>query len=135
VLKPSGRLVLLTPNLHSLGHRFLRECWLQLDVPRHLHLYSRRSLEALVADSGLNIETLRTTIRKADWNYWLSVMIRKTGRAEWPSRAYLGSRVIGLGYQHIEEALCLFGYDVGEDLLLVARKWTARGPGCDHEGA
>ena len=53
VLRPGGLLWIATPNLRALGHRRYGRDWLALDPPRHLVLFHRRSLEALLRRCGL----------------------------------------------------------------------------------
>jgi 2-polyprenyl-3-methyl-5-hydroxy-6-metoxy-1,4-benzoquinol methylase len=36
VLKPEGKIVILTPNLGSQGHRLFQQAWVPLDPPGHL---------------------------------------------------------------------------------------------------
>ena len=61
LLKPGGRIVMVTPNIKSYGHRRFGEHWRGLEVPRHLHLFSIESLER--AGSGLPLASysIRTT--------------------------------------------------------------------------
>ncbi len=49
VLKPGGRAVILVTNLNSIPGRYLALD----DIPRHLNLFTRRSLEASLRDNGL----------------------------------------------------------------------------------
>lgn len=51
--KPGGAIVCVTPNLDSWGHRRFRSCWLGLDPPRHLHLFSPISLRIAAERAGL----------------------------------------------------------------------------------
>ena len=45
LLRPGGRLVMITPNLDALGHRAFGPDWRGLEPPRHLHVFrwSRRN--------------------------------------------------------------------------------------------
>ncbi|MCC7300925.1 MAG: class I SAM-dependent methyltransferase, partial [Verrucomicrobia bacterium] len=52
LLKPGGRLVLTTPNSESFAHQKFRENWRGLEPPRHLHIFSKRSLEVALRQSG-----------------------------------------------------------------------------------
>ena len=52
LLKDGGKLVLVTPNSSSLGHRCFRQNWRGLEPPRHLHLFSPASLRAALAAAG-----------------------------------------------------------------------------------
>jgi 2-polyprenyl-3-methyl-5-hydroxy-6-metoxy-1,4-benzoquinol methylase len=49
ILKPGGRLVVITPNEGSWGHRLYRTDWRGLEPPRHLHLFNSASLTTLIA--------------------------------------------------------------------------------------
>lgn len=52
VLKPGGLLVSMTPNVNSFGHRRFRSDWRGLEPPRHIYLYTERSLIALAEKAG-----------------------------------------------------------------------------------
>lgn len=52
LLKPCGLLWLDTPNLDGPGHRIFGRDWLGLDSPRHLVLFRRSGLHALLATQG-----------------------------------------------------------------------------------
>jgi len=54
ILRPGGRLFLWTPNHSSLGCRVFGKHWRGLEPPRHLHLFSPRSLKSLLNKAGLN---------------------------------------------------------------------------------
>lgn len=52
ILKPGGKLVLMTPNGASLGHRIFKQSWRGLEPPRHLHLFSMGSMRQALAMAG-----------------------------------------------------------------------------------
>src|SRR5580692_3381840 len=52
ILKHGGKLVLVTPNSSSLGHRVFKASWRGLEPPRHLHLFSMQSMHRAVAMAG-----------------------------------------------------------------------------------
>jgi 2-polyprenyl-3-methyl-5-hydroxy-6-metoxy-1,4-benzoquinol methylase len=52
ILKPSGKLVLFTPNASSLGRKVFKENWRGLEPPRHLHIFSTRSIVRLLESAG-----------------------------------------------------------------------------------
>jgi SAM-dependent methyltransferase len=59
LLTKNGHLVIQTPNVCSLGHRWFRDRWRGLEPPRHLFLFSLRTLCKTVALAGfksLNFE-------------------------------------------------------------------------------
>ena len=55
LLKPGGRLVMLTPNAESLGLDYYGRCWRGLEPPRHLQIFSQPALEQIVKQAGLNV--------------------------------------------------------------------------------
>lgn len=52
LLRPGGRLVMVTPNFDSLGRRRFGRNWRGLEPPRHLYLYTARSLRSLCRRAG-----------------------------------------------------------------------------------
>jgi SAM-dependent methyltransferase len=55
VLKPGGRLVMLTPNAESFGLDYYGRCWRGLEPPRHLQIFSQLALEQIAKQAGLNV--------------------------------------------------------------------------------
>jgi len=56
ILRPQGLLVLNLPNPDCLEARLFGPYWAGWDVPRHLHVFSRRALERLLAETGFQIQ-------------------------------------------------------------------------------
>lgn len=52
LLKPGGVLWLETPNIDSNGRAAFGSCWRGLEPPRHLHIFSRRSLRDKLRELG-----------------------------------------------------------------------------------
>jgi hypothetical protein len=117
-LRPGGRLVVITPNARSLGHRWFGRDWHALDPPRHLTVYSPKALTHMArATPGLTSIAVRSLSRKAANTYRLGTEVRRHGRfrsglAE-PVWVGLGSRAFGL----IETAATRLGR-FGEELAL-----------------
>lgn len=87
ILKPGGRLVLVTPNVASLGHQLYREHWQGLEPPRHLFLYDPHTLHQLAVASGIETARIFSTAQGASYIFRSSERIR-TGRYDaaksWP---------------------------------------------------
>ncbi len=62
VLKPGGKLVVLTPNSSSLSHRCFKNNWRGLEPPRHLHIFSMRAMRSLLETAGFQQVVLRPDI-------------------------------------------------------------------------
>jgi 2-polyprenyl-3-methyl-5-hydroxy-6-metoxy-1,4-benzoquinol methylase len=60
-LVPDGRLVVGVPNFGALARRVLGASWDGLEVPRHLTHFTARGLRALLAATGFEVTSLRTT--------------------------------------------------------------------------
>ncbi|MHC4619280.1 MAG: class I SAM-dependent methyltransferase [Planctomycetota bacterium] len=55
LLKPDGLCLLNTPNFNSFNSRLFKDKWYHLDCPRHLYIYTLKTLAALLEKSGLSI--------------------------------------------------------------------------------
>ena len=65
-LKAGGRLVVITPNVESFAHKHFGRSWRGLEPPRHLHLFSPRTLSKVVLTAGFSqVANLRTSVGNA----------------------------------------------------------------------
>jgi 2-polyprenyl-3-methyl-5-hydroxy-6-metoxy-1,4-benzoquinol methylase len=65
ILKPTGHIVIVTPNIRSLGHSRFADNWRGLEPPRHLHLFSADALRECAQRAGLSAKVLRSSARMA----------------------------------------------------------------------
>lgn len=65
LLRPGGKLVCITPNAESLGHRMWGRDWRGLEPPRHLAVFTPRALDLAAVRAGLEVRSLRVTARDA----------------------------------------------------------------------
>jgi 2-polyprenyl-3-methyl-5-hydroxy-6-metoxy-1,4-benzoquinol methylase len=122
ILKPGGQLVMLTPNIESWGRRHFQDRWLLLDPPRHLHLFSERSLSEVAYRAGLRPIKAVTLARTAGRMFAGSLDIIKTGRHNASKHLSQASRI---GAEVIEFGEWLFSkWDrlAGEELMVIASK-------------
>lgn len=120
VVKASGIVVVVTPNLSSRGYQVFGESWIHLDPPRHLHLFSSATMRACCEKAGLAIQQVRTSARTAAWVCADSRTIEHRGNVNRDARARIGVRLMGLAFQRREENLRKSDRTVGEELLVVA---------------
>jgi 2-polyprenyl-3-methyl-5-hydroxy-6-metoxy-1,4-benzoquinol methylase len=82
LLKPGGLLFITTCNTASLDCRLFGRYWYGYDLPRHLNLFSARSLCGLVESSGLVVDNLRFSLVPTNWlvssRYWLEERVGKS---------------------------------------------------------
>jgi len=122
ILKPGGRLIFITPNWESWGHKLFGSAWLNLDPPRHLVLFSARNFRAAAESVGLVVESLRSTARTG-WVYGaLSRQIQRTGRGEMVELGKLANLGYGMIYQLRQRLKLRRDVLAGDELLLEARK-------------
>ncbi len=58
ILKKGGYVVIATPNIGSLTARIFGSKWFQLDTPRHLFLYSEKTIAKYAKKEGFKIEKI-----------------------------------------------------------------------------
>ena len=68
LLAPGGRCIIRTPTVSSYAWEHYRENWVQLDAPRHLHIFSIHSMALLVERAGLQLE--KTVFDSTDFQFW-----------------------------------------------------------------
>ena len=78
ILKVGGRLVMTTPNLRSFGHEKFQDCWVGLDSPRHLQIFSRPSLKKCAHKAGFEEMKFSTSAANADGLFGISFGFQET---------------------------------------------------------
>lgn len=81
-LKPGGIFYALTPNIDSGGARVFKSYWYALELPRHLHLFSPKSLSRLAASVGLeevSLTTHREVFIEYSTRYIVDDVLKKVG--------------------------------------------------------
>jgi 2-polyprenyl-3-methyl-5-hydroxy-6-metoxy-1,4-benzoquinol methylase len=119
LLKTGGKLVLITTNVDSLGHRLYRQHWRGLEPPRHCYVFNPRSLRLLAARAGLEAVTVWTTIRDANGMFLASERVRGAATSTHMShsrRAYRRARLMQL----FEGAMLKLNSSCGEEVVLIA---------------
>lgn len=116
-LNPNGIVLITTPNIVSFGHKWFKQYWRGLEVPRHLLLFSPSSLSQCVVRSGLHVRSIRTETRLARMIFVPSVCAkgRERGvgeRSDFPLRTKCASYL----FQFIEDGMLYFAGSVGEEV-------------------
>lgn len=129
IIRPGGRLVVITPNAESLWSRFFKQSCLSVDPPRHLHLFTLPSIKALVINAGFCVRNISTTVNGADALFSHSRLIRRTGRITIGDPIAFHRRLEGKFMQLFQAALLKKRPEIGEDIVLVAET-TGRESAC-----
>jgi len=61
LLREDGRVIMITPNTASYGHREFRQHWIGLDPPRHIHLFNPVTMARLARLAGFTRFDITTT--------------------------------------------------------------------------
>jgi 2-polyprenyl-3-methyl-5-hydroxy-6-metoxy-1,4-benzoquinol methylase len=122
ILRPGGRLALVTPNINSAGHRIYGSSWFHLDPPRHLRIFTVDSLRTLLQEAGFQKTKIGTTIRDAGTAYVASRSVQRTERYEMGSRQPWSARFWGKAMQAMEWAWLKLDSQAGEEIAAMAQK-------------
>jgi 2-polyprenyl-3-methyl-5-hydroxy-6-metoxy-1,4-benzoquinol methylase len=122
VLKRGGKLISITPNTLSFGHRVYKQNYLHLDPPRHLNLFNNQSANKLLTLACFNTFKITTTIRDVSGTLIASSVIKNRGLYCMGEPADLSSRLWGFAMQFIEYFYIKFNRNIGEDLVIKATK-------------
>jgi SAM-dependent methyltransferase len=120
ILKNCGKLVIHTPNAQSLCHQVFRKNSYHLDPPRHLFIFSPKSIKLLFERSKFKKFTIKTLTRAARTSFDNSVVIAREGKS------YIGGIKPQKGrfiFALRESMLCHLGKPRGEEIELVAQKF------------
>jgi 2-polyprenyl-3-methyl-5-hydroxy-6-metoxy-1,4-benzoquinol methylase len=120
IVKPGGRVVVVTPNIESIGHRLFGKHWRGLEPPRHIHLFSVDALTRLGAEVGYGIVSARTTVHGAQWAYRASRHIKALALGT--TKSQLGDAVLPHLLQHLEWLALWLNPTAGSEMAVVFEK-------------
>lgn len=124
MLRPGGRLVVLTPNFASLGRRCYGSDWRGLEIPRHLQVFTAGSLASAAVQAGFSQPHVFSSAGGAN-----TVSILQASRTIRARRLGQPEPAMGLGIAvlaQLEKLGLLLGLGWGEWIVLVAHRGPAR---------
>jgi len=121
LLRPGGKLVMLTPNTDSLGHHWYGRNWLHLDSPRHLYLFNRTSIQKMFDKVDYSHVSCQAVLRDANWTLAASRSLQRTGGYTFGSLPLI-EKIYGLLQLYVEWLEMKASPSSGEELLLIAQK-------------
>jgi 2-polyprenyl-3-methyl-5-hydroxy-6-metoxy-1,4-benzoquinol methylase len=122
ILRPGGRVVIVTPNSRSYGHSRYGRNWMHLDPPRHLHLFDARNLTVLAETAGFQVDRVVTSLRDAYGMFIGSRAISRNGTYAMSGVASRSVRAWARAMELAEWLLLKRRPKVGEEIVLIAHK-------------
>lgn len=119
LLVENGRLVLVTPNLDSLGHKVFKRNWRGLEPPRHLQLFTGNSIAELSRRAGFANCEIRFSMRDAHHLFQASRNLTVLGEHRHGAAAPLWRRCWTRGLQAFEYLLMKVKPSLGEELVVI----------------
>ncbi len=121
-LAKNGRIVIVTPNSKSLGHRIFKQHWRGLEPPRHFNIFSPSSIRHIAANIGLSCE-VRTESRIARGIFVTSALSALGQRKiELLPKQNRLLKLAGYLFQVVEHGLSSFQPLIGEELSVTLRQ-------------
>jgi 2-polyprenyl-3-methyl-5-hydroxy-6-metoxy-1,4-benzoquinol methylase len=122
LLKPGGTLVLVTPNTDSLAHLRFGKYWRGLEPPRHLFLYSPRSLSRLMEKSEFESRSLIVSTLSSDSAGIYYASLKMENDKENSLSSIIPCLIESVYMKYREYFIRRKNPDCGEDIVLLAKK-------------
>jgi 2-polyprenyl-3-methyl-5-hydroxy-6-metoxy-1,4-benzoquinol methylase len=122
LLKPSGVLVITTPNAAGLGAKMFGRYWRGYEVPRHLFVFAPASLATILKRSSLNCISQRTLALSAQSIFLESLAaVQATHSDRAKSFPFYGliARALSLLYCAIAEVAIRISWTIGDEVLMI----------------
>ncbi len=98
VLKPNGKLVIVTDNTDSLDFGYFKSGnWGGYHFPRHWNLFNRNALTTLAEKSGFKIEKIETVVSPVNWVYSIHNYLVDKNSSAWLINQFTLKSTISLG--------------------------------------
>lgn len=98
LLKPGGKLLIVTDNTDSLDFRFFkRSYWGGYHFPRHWNLFNRHSLTKLAFKTGFEVDRLQTQVSPVNWVYTIHNWLVDKKAPRWLINRFTLKSTVSLG--------------------------------------
>ncbi|NJO56805.1 MAG: class I SAM-dependent methyltransferase [Rhodospirillales bacterium] len=127
ILKPGGRLLIVTDNTDSLDFTlFKSRHWGGYHFPRHFNLFNRNALTRLATKCGFQTERIRTIVSPVNWTYSVRNMLDDNGAPHWLVNWFSLKSPISLAFFTLFD-MCHQLFGRGALMQAVLRRPTAEG--------
>jgi len=124
MLKPSGILVIATPNAAGLGAKMFGRYWRGYEVPRHLFVFTPASLSTILKRSDLQCIDRRTLALSAQSIFLESLaalQAKYTDRGNSFLTYCLFTRALSLLYCAVAEGATHISWTAGDEILMICK--------------
>jgi 2-polyprenyl-3-methyl-5-hydroxy-6-metoxy-1,4-benzoquinol methylase len=122
LLKSGGAIFITTPNAGSIGLKLFKKNWRGLEPPRHIAVYTRHSLKALMTNSGFVAVDIITTSVNAESYYNGSKLISNGIKFTNCIHNSFLNRLKAISFQMISMLIVFFFRSKGEECVVFAIK-------------
>jgi 2-polyprenyl-3-methyl-5-hydroxy-6-metoxy-1,4-benzoquinol methylase len=99
LLKPGGRVVIVTDNTDTLDFKWFQgRHWGGYHFPRHWHLFRPKTMRQLAHNAQLDVIDLKTIVSPVNWVYSIRNMLQDWGAPKWLVNQFSLSTPITLGF-------------------------------------
>ena len=122
LLRTNGKLVVVTPNFESFGHRRFGADWRGLEPPRHIHIFSCKTVLKIAHEAGFRQCTLWTTAANAQGIAADSLYIQHANQHLVDDGLKPGILIAAILFQIWATIFCFTRKDSGEECVMKAEK-------------
>jgi len=131
LVKPGGRVIVITPNITSWGHSKFKHHWRGLEPPRHIHIFSPATIKSSATLAGFQSMEVRTTSANAGVIFEASMKLRTLESKEGSSKIHrfftgwlskVSQDFLVLVYQYREFNLWKVDSGIGEEVVMICTK-------------
>lgn len=98
ILRPGGRVVIVTDNTDSLDFKlFKNRHWGGYHFPRHWNLFNPKTMRRLAEKTGLEVKRLTTQVSPVNWVYSIRNRLTDRGAPKWLVEQFSLKTPISLG--------------------------------------
>lgn len=123
ILKPRGMFVAITPNVNGLGHRYFKSCYRDLDPPRHLYLFTQKTLKHVGKKAGFTNCRVQTSALDIVYDVGIgSLDIRRNGYHLMEANPNINRSIKAMLFHLLARIFLIWDKGSGEECILRATK-------------